>query len=62
MPGTQGGQKRTLDPLEVELKQIVSYSVVLGIKPGSLGRVISAFNHGAISPAPFFFKRFVYFY
>jgi hypothetical protein len=30
MPGTLGGQKRTLDPLELELQKVVIFHVVAG--------------------------------
>lgn len=36
MLGFFRGQKRWLDPLNLELQIVVSYHVVLGIKPGPL--------------------------
>lgn len=37
-------QKRALEHLELELQTVASYSVVLGIKPRSLGRTVSSLN------------------
>lgn len=39
--GVCRGQKRALDFMEVELDRVVSYYVVLGLKPQSSGRVTS---------------------
>lgn len=36
----------------VTVQMVVSYHVMLGIKPGSLGRASRALNHGAVYPAP----------
>lgn len=45
-----GGQKRVLDPLVLELLQIVvSYHAVLGIEPGPFGLAVSALNCWATS-------------
>ena len=33
------------DPLELELKAVVSHPVVLGIEPWCYGRAASAFDH-----------------
>ena len=43
-----------LNPLEQELQTVVSYHVVLGTKPQSLGRAVIAVNHGATSPSSAF--------
>jgi hypothetical protein len=45
VPGANGGQKKILGPLELELQMIISYHEVLGIEPGSSGRASSALNH-----------------
>jgi hypothetical protein len=42
VPGAHGGQKRAPDPLDLELEMVVMHHVVLGIKPGSFGRVAGA--------------------
>jgi hypothetical protein len=40
--GAQGGQKRSLNALELDLQVTVIW--VLGNKPGSSGRVVGALN------------------
>lgn len=51
--GTCRGQKRASDPLEVELKAVVSCLVgELGTKPVPPGRNTSALKHRPITPAP----------
>lgn len=51
--GARGGQKRASDPLEVELKAVVSCLMgELGTKPVPPGRDTSALNHRPITPAP----------
>jgi hypothetical protein len=42
------GQKRVVDPLELELQTAMG----AGNRPESSGRAVSALNYGAISPAP----------
>ena len=44
MPGAQGGQKRVLDPLELELQMVGATMWVLGIEPRQSARA-SALNH-----------------
>lgn len=34
IPGVSGGQKKTLNPLELESQRLVSYCVGMGTKPG----------------------------
>jgi hypothetical protein len=43
-------QKGTSDPLELELKIVISHMWVLGIEPGSSGRKASVLNLQAMSP------------
>lgn len=50
MPDTYRGQKRALDPLKLALNMVVSYNVVLGIKP--LEKSNQCCNHRAMSSAP----------
>ena len=55
--GARGGQKRVLDPLEVELQMFVSYHIGSGKQALVLCKNNKCFNP-AISPAPglFIFK------
>ena len=47
------GQKRVLDPLELELQEVVScLTWVLGAELRSSARVAHILNHGAMSPTP----------
>lgn len=51
--GASGDRKRAFDPLELELKTVLSHQTwVLGPKLGSSGRVASALNHWVISVTP----------
>lgn len=43
--GVSEGQKRTLDPPELESQMVLSYHVVLRLKPGSSAGATSALNH-----------------
>lgn len=47
-----GGEKRVLDPLELELWQLSSSAWVLGNKPMSSSRAAGLLNHRAIHLAP----------
>ena len=53
--GTQKGQKKATDPLEVELW---SWGIIRtwGAKPSSSARTVRALNHWASSPAPWWFN------
>lgn len=52
--GTHGGQKRTLDPLE--LQALVSFLVqVQGIECGSSARAVCVFKYSSVPPIPQFF-------
>lgn len=42
--GVQGGKKRALDPLELELETVVNWYGVLKIKPSSSKRTVTACN------------------
>lgn len=53
MPNALQGQKRWMDPLQLEIQIVVGCHVVLGIRFRSYKRVESTFNQGAFSPAPF---------
>lgn len=45
IPGAHRNQKKKLDPLELELQEIVlSHHVALRIEPGTSGRVAGALN------------------
>lgn len=44
-PGIHRGQKRALDPLELEFYIFVSHEVKQGIEPESSGRATSVLNH-----------------
>ena len=50
IPGALRGQKRSLDPLELELQTVVNCQRVLGIKPRSSRRAVSALNLWSIPP------------
>lgn len=53
------GEKRTTDPLELELKAVVSHLTwVLGTELRSPGRIIHALNCKAITLAYFALKKF----
>lgn len=41
----QEGQKKALDPLELELKAVVNHHMAAGTEPGTSERVVSALNH-----------------
>lgn len=57
--GACGGQKRSLDPLELELQMVVSHLMwVLQTEPRSSAEAASAMNNWAISPAPIIFNVF----
>lgn len=47
-----GGQKKVLDPLKLELQEVVSCLVVLGPKPGSSAKEATALKHSAVSSIP----------
>lgn len=51
LTGDCGGQKRTLDSLELELQVAMSYHVVLATEPWSSARTVSSLNCWAIFPA-----------
>lgn len=42
---THKGQKRASDPLGLELQMLVSYRVLLGLRPRSSAKPASALNH-----------------
>ena len=44
VPGAHKGQKNMWDPLDLVSQRIVSYQLVLGIKPGSFAGAASALN------------------
>ena len=46
------GQKRVLNPLELELQMVMNHQVSAGDKPGSSARASDTLNHSAISQAP----------
>lgn len=45
LPGTPGGQKRALDPLELELQVHGSHHMCTETGPGPFTRVASVLNH-----------------
>lgn len=47
-----GGEKRVLDPLELEVWQSSSTAWVLGNEPRSFSRAVGLLTHRAISLAP----------
>lgn len=57
---TGRGQKRALDPLEVELWMVVNLCVVLETKSGSSARTTSILKHVAIFPFPNIFPHIFY--
>lgn len=52
MPGACRGQKRPMDPLEVDLQMAVATMWVLGLRPRPSGRAVGAFRHRAIVSIP----------
>lgn len=51
-PVAPGGQKRILDPLELEILMVVSHHVDIGDQIQPPGRTANTLNYSAISPVP----------